>query len=149
MAVVPASARWLAGVACAVFVVPLVLIMVAYGVSARLFLLFLSMVGLLTAAVCTVPVFYRRQDRFRVACAAAGFTVAGVWVPLLILGVLAALDQGSWAWCLAYLFMSVAAIAALIAAFQRACGPDCGRVAVALGWSAAVVSMACWFPLAA
>ncbi|MFF2143142.1 hypothetical protein [Kitasatospora sp. NPDC058190] len=147
MTVVPASARWSAGVAVAVCVVPSVLIAVTCrGVDLRLFL---CAVGLLAAVVCAVPVFYRRQDRFRVACAAAGFTVAGVWVPLLILGLLAVLSLGGWAWYLAYLFMPVSAIAALIAAFQRARGPECGRVAVAFGWSAAAASVACWFPLVA
>ncbi|CAM5623049.1 hypothetical protein BOQ63_032165 [Streptomyces viridifaciens] len=144
MAAVPASARWSAGMACAVFVVPLVLIAGAYGVS---FALFLSAVGLLTAVVCTVPVFCRREDRFRVACAAAGFTVAAVWVPLLIIGFLAVLPLCGWAWCLAYLFMPVAAVTTLIAAFQRARGPECGRTAVAPGWLAAVASAAGWFPL--
>ncbi|MFG2843729.1 hypothetical protein ACGF12_11225 [Kitasatospora sp. NPDC048296] len=129
------------------FVVPLVLLAVTRdGVGLQLFL---CAVGLLTAAICAVPVFCRRQDRFRVACAAAGFTVAGVWVPLLILGLLAVLGLGGWVWYLAFLFMPVAAIAALIAAFQRARGPECGRVAVALGWSAAAASVACWFPLVA
>lgn len=145
MAVVPASARWLAGVASVVFLAPQVLIAPTYGVSLRLFL---SAVGLLTGAACAVPVFYRRQDRFRVACAAAGFTVAGVWVPLLILGLLAVLLLGGWAWFLAFLFMPVAAISALIAAFQRARGPERGRAAVALGWVAAGVSVAGWFVLA-
>ncbi|MER7669570.1 hypothetical protein ABTY61_14015 [Kitasatospora sp. NPDC096128] len=144
MAVVPASARWLAGAASAVFLVPQVLIAPTYGVSLRLFL---AAVGLLTGAVCAVPVLYRRQDRFRVACAAAGFTVAGVWVPLLILGLLAVLSLGGWAWFLAFLFMPVTAISTLIAAFQRARGPEHGRAAVALGWVAAAVSVAGWFPL--
>ncbi|MGW2375156.1 MULTISPECIES: hypothetical protein [Kitasatospora] len=145
MAVVPASARWLAGVACAVFVVPLVLVAATYGVS---LLLFLCVVGLLTAAVCAVPVFYRRQDRFRVACAAAGFTVAGVWLPLLVLALLTVLSLGGWASYLTYLLTPVAAITALIAAFQRARGTDRGRVAVVLAWSAAAASMAGWILLA-
>ncbi|MFD8708715.1 hypothetical protein ACFV1W_40085 [Kitasatospora sp. NPDC059648] len=131
--------------ACAVFGVPLVLIAGAYGVSLRLVLL--SAVGLLTAVVCTVPVCCRREDRFRVACAAAGFTVAAVWVPLLITGFLAVLPLDGWFWYLAYLFMPVAAVATLIAAFQQARGPECGRTAVALGWLAAAASVAGWFPL--
>ncbi|MFJ7246144.1 hypothetical protein ACIQWA_16015 [Kitasatospora sp. NPDC098652] len=145
MAVVPASARWSAGMASAVFLVPLILIAPTYEVGLWLFL---AAVGLLTAAVCSVPSFYRRQDRFRVACAAAGFTVAGVWLPLLILGLLAVLSLGGWPWFLAFLFMPVAAISALIAAFQRARGPEHGRAAVALGRVAAVVSVAGWFVLA-
>ncbi|MFD9690564.1 hypothetical protein ACFWXO_32940, partial [Kitasatospora sp. NPDC059088] len=91
--------------ASAVPLVPLVLIAPTCGAGLRLFL---SAVGLLSGAVCAVPVFYRRQDRFRVACAAAGFTVAAVWVPLLIIGLLAALALGGWAWFLAFLLMPVA-----------------------------------------
>ncbi|MFE3501331.1 hypothetical protein [Kitasatospora sp. NPDC059160] len=144
MAVVPTSARWLAGVASAVPLVPLVLIAPTCGAGLRLFL---SAVGLLSGAVCAVPVFYRRQDRFRVACAAAGFTVAAVWVPLLIIGLLAALALGGWAWFLAFLLMPVAAISVLIAAFQRARGLEHGRAAVALGGLAAAVSVAGWFAL--
>ncbi|WP_188309796.1 hypothetical protein [Streptomyces sp. CBMA123] len=145
MTVVPASARWLAGAASAVFLVPLLPLAGAYGVGLRLFL---AAVGLLTAAACAVPVFYRRRDRFRVACAAAGFTVAAVWLPFLVIGLLAVLSLGGWAWFLAFLFMPVAAITALIAAFQRARGPECGRAAVALGWIAATASAVGWFPLA-
>ncbi|MFI9160736.1 hypothetical protein [Kitasatospora aureofaciens] len=99
-------------------------------------LVLLSAAGLLTAVVCTVPVFCRCEDRFRVACAAAGFTVVAVWVPPLIIGFLAVLPLCGWVWCLAYLFMPVAAVATLIAAFQRARGPECGRMAVAVGWLA-------------
>ncbi|MER7846582.1 hypothetical protein ABTZ03_21785 [Kitasatospora sp. NPDC096077] len=145
MAGIPASARWLAGAASAVFLVPFILTALTRGVSGQLYL---CAIGLLTGAFCTVPVFYRRRDRFRVACAAAGFSVAAVWVPVLVIGLLAALGLGAWDWFLGYLALPLAAIAALIGAFQRAYGPDSGRSAVAVGWAAAAVSAACWFPLA-
>ncbi|MFH8382629.1 hypothetical protein ACH4E7_17015 [Kitasatospora sp. NPDC018058] len=144
----PASARWLAGVAVAVFVPPLVLIGSVFGIG---WPYVHHLVGLVSAAACAVPVAVpacsRRRDHFRVACAAAGFTVAAVWVPLTVLAFFAVLVFGGWAWFLTCLSVPVAAITALIAAFQRARGPECGRTAAVLGWSAAAASVAGWFLL--
>ncbi|WP_153466704.1 hypothetical protein [Streptomyces kaniharaensis] len=46
------------------------------------------------ASAVAVPVFFPRRDRFRVACAAAGFAVAAVWVPLILLTFFAVLGFG-------------------------------------------------------
>ncbi|MET8625514.1 hypothetical protein ABZW30_17500 [Kitasatospora sp. NPDC004669] len=127
------------------FVPPLVLIGSVFGIG---WPYVHYLVGLVSAVACAVPVCFRRRDRFRVGCAAAGFTVAAVWVPLTILAFFPVLVFGGWAWFLACLSVPVAAITALIAAFQRARGPECGRTAAALGWSAAAVSVAGWFLLA-
>ncbi|MGW3039376.1 hypothetical protein ACWC9T_04835 [Kitasatospora sp. NPDC001159] len=144
MTVVPASARWLAGVAVAVFLPPLVLIGPVFGIG---WPYVHHSVGLVSAVACAVPACLRRRDRFRVACAAAGFAVAAVWVPLTVLAFFAVLVFGGWAWFLTCLSVPVAAITAMIAAFQRARGPECGRTAAVLGWSAAAVSAAGWFLL--
>ncbi|MEV7927565.1 MULTISPECIES: hypothetical protein [unclassified Kitasatospora] len=137
---VPTSARLLAALAAAVFLLPLTLV-VALGAT---WPYVPQLVGLLSAAVCAVPVFYRRRNPFRVACAAAGFTVAAVWVPLAILCALMVATFGGWAWLLFALLLPAAAITALIAAFQRARGAECGRVAVALGRAMGALSLLCW-----
>ncbi|WP_218202439.1 hypothetical protein [Kitasatospora aureofaciens] len=137
----PASARWLAGVAVAVFLLPLAVMVGTFGVA---WPYFQDLVGLVCPAACAVPVFYRERNPFRVACAAAGAVVAAVWVPLALIAIWPVLALGCWSWFLLCLFLPIAAITALIAAFQRARGAECGRVAAALGWAVGALSVICW-----
>ncbi|RKT18538.1 hypothetical protein BX285_2967 [Streptomyces sp. 1114.5] len=139
MTVVPTSARVLAALATAVCLWPLVTVTMTFGVGGSI----LHVIAAVSAAACAVPVFYREQGPFRIACAAAGAVVAVASLPLLFVGSLAAVGLGGWSVFLVFLFPT-AAIPALIAAFQRARGRQFGLVAAAFGWFAAVASVAGW-----
>ncbi|WP_369184333.1 hypothetical protein [Streptomyces sp. Y1] len=141
MVLVPTSARRLVGVAVAVFAVPLLL---TFRPSGVIWSHVVQGVELLSAAGCAAPLCFRDRKRFRVACAAGGAVVASLWTPALLLGLLAALALGDWGWLLTHLALAGAAIAALIAAFQRAKGADHGRPAAAIGWAAGALSLGAW-----
>ncbi|MGA5816614.1 hypothetical protein ACPC54_01935 [Kitasatospora sp. NPDC094028] len=138
---VPTSARWLAGVAVAVFTVPLLLTLALSGVS---WPFVVPIIELLSAAGCAVPFCYRDRNRFRVACAAGGAIVASLWTPAMIFVVWVSVVLDDWGWSVAHLALAGAAIAALIAAFQRARGVACGRTAAAVGWAAGALSLGAW-----
>ncbi|MFI6155496.1 hypothetical protein ACIBCA_22745 [Kitasatospora sp. NPDC051170] len=140
MPAVPASARLLAAAATAVFVLPLLLALARFGVA---WPYLVPAVQLLSAAGCAAPICFRRRDHFRVACAAAGAIVASLWTPVLIVGGLILLFT-DFRWAIACFAMVAAAIAVLIAAFQRAKGAECGRPAVVVGWSAAALALTDW-----
>ncbi|MFG2904457.1 hypothetical protein ACGF13_05255 [Kitasatospora sp. NPDC048286] len=136
------SARWLTGLGIVAFLLPMLAMAASRRMSAPAFYL----PALLCVAVCAVPSFFRRRDRFRIACAAAGMTVAAVSAPPGVLGLLFAVFAPGWGWLLylAFLALPVTAIAALIAGFQRAKGRDSGRRAVAVAWAATAITVTGW-----
>ncbi|MEV8322759.1 hypothetical protein [Kitasatospora sp. NPDC056731] len=142
MAVVPGSARVLAGLAAAVCLLPLVLAAVAFGLGGSF--LFLHVIALVSTVAAAVPVCYRERGPFRIACAAAGAVVAVASVPLLFVGIWFVIGFGAWLMLAAFLFLPVAAIPALVAAFQRARGPEYGQTAAVLGWTVGVLSLLGW-----
>lgn len=141
---VPGSAKRLAALAVAVALLPLVVLTTAFDGM----LTFLHLVGLLGGIACAVPLFFRKRDPFRVACAAAGAVVAVISVPMLILSLWAMAVFEDWLVLpLSLLYLPVAAIPSLVAAFQRARGPECGRVTAVVarctgGASLAAVALA-------
>ncbi|MDH6704099.1 hypothetical protein P3T27_000800 [Kitasatospora sp. MAA19] len=140
MVVVPGSARWLAGLAASVCLLPLALAVVAFGLQGSI----LHVVALVGAVACAVPVCYRERGPFRVACAAAGTVVAVASVPLLFVSIWFVIGFGGWFLLADFVFLPIAAIPALVAAFQRARGPEYGRGAAALGWFVGVLSLLGW-----
>ncbi|MGW3229550.1 hypothetical protein [Kitasatospora sp. NPDC001095] len=136
------SARWLTALGIVAFLLPVIAMTAGRGTSALVFYL----PALLCVAVCAVPSFFRRRDRFRIACAAAGMTVAAVSAPPGVLGLWFAVFAPGWARLLylAFLALPVTAIAALIAGFQRAKGRGSGRRAVAVAWAATAITVAGW-----
>ncbi|MET8541707.1 hypothetical protein ABZW03_13795 [Kitasatospora sp. NPDC004799] len=140
MVAVPMSARWLSGLGVVAFllsVIPLVAGLGPVGV-------FLPGLGLLCVAACAVPPFFRRRDHFRVACAAAGMTVAAVSVPVGLFGILAVLLAHGWLLYLAFAALPATAIAGLVAGFQRAKGLRFGGPAVVVAWLFAVLTVLGW-----
>ncbi|WP_031068942.1 hypothetical protein [Streptomyces sp. NRRL WC-3742] len=142
----PPSARRLAAAAAALFVLPSLVLLAGFG-GAVLWDVILA-VQFLSAAACAAPLFFPSHDRFRVACAAAGAIIACLWTPLLIIGFAATAISGVLPWVGAYLAIVLAAVAALIGAFQRAKGPGVGRPAVVVGWTAAALAVADWLYVA-
>ncbi|MEU9043762.1 MULTISPECIES: hypothetical protein [unclassified Kitasatospora] len=140
MVAVPVSARWLSGLGIVAFLLPLVPVLAGFGPAGA----FLYAVGLLCAAGCAVPLFFRDPKRFRVACAAAGMGVAAVSVPLALAGLLIALAIAGWTPYLAFLALPITAIAGLIAGFQRARGRECGRGAAVVAWACAAITVIGW-----
>ncbi|MFJ7907702.1 hypothetical protein [Kitasatospora sp. NPDC096204] len=142
----PVSARWLTGLGIVAFLLPMPAMAAGRGTSAPVFYL----PALLCVAVCAVPSFFRRRDRFRIACAAAGMTVAAVSAPPGVLGLLFAVAVPGWGWLLylAFLALPVTAIAALIAGFQRAKGRESGQRAVTVAWAATAITVTGWGYLA-
>ncbi|MFJ2582627.1 hypothetical protein [Kitasatospora aureofaciens] len=133
------SARWLAALAVAVCLLPLVIVVPVLGFRGPL----PHMAALVGAAACAVPLFRREQDAFRVSCAAAGAVAAIATVPLLFVGNWTVTLLGGWSLFLLLLYPT-AAIPALIAAFHRARGREYGLVAAAVGWFTALASAAGW-----
>ncbi|MFJ8628098.1 hypothetical protein ACIRD3_35410 [Kitasatospora sp. NPDC093550] len=134
------SARWLSGLGGAAFLLPVVAVLDGYGAAG----VSLYAAGLLCAAACAVPPFFRSRKHFRVACAAAGMGVAAVSVPCALVGVLFLLLTGAWPLYLAFLALPITAVAGLIAGFQRARGPECGRRAAVVAWVCAAVTVIGW-----
>ncbi|MBD0672127.1 hypothetical protein [Streptomyces sp. CBMA156] len=149
MVAVPVSARWMSGLGVGAFLLPLVSVVAGSGQGV------VSAFGLLCVLLgvmpCAVPPFFRRRDHFRVACAAAGMTVAAVSLPTGLFGVMAALFVGGWLsylTLLALLALPATAIAGLIAGFQRARGGECGRRAAVVAWVFTAVTVIGWTYLA-
>lgn len=147
MVAVPVSARWLTGLGIVAFLLPVIPLRAGYGPAGVYFYLPV----LLCVAACAVPSFFRRRDRFRVACAAAGMAVAAVSAPPGVVGLWFALALPGWGplLYLAFLALPLTAIAALIAGFQRAEGRASGRRAVVVAWTTAAVTVIGWGCLAA
>ncbi|MBO1415257.1 hypothetical protein [Streptomyces sp. FH025] len=140
MVVVPVSARWLSGMGIVVFLVPVVSMVAALGPDGAAVYVF----GLVCAVACAVPAFFRHRNRFRVACAAAGMGIAAISVPLGLVGILFLVLDQAWIFYLAFLSLPTAAIAGLIAGFQRARGQECGRRAAVVAWVLAAVTVIGW-----
>ncbi|MBV2153468.1 hypothetical protein [Kitasatospora sp. SUK 42] len=140
MVAVPVSARWLSGMGVVVFLVPVVAMAVVIGPRGTV----LYVCGLLCAAACAVPAFFRYRNRFRVACAASGMGIAAVSVPPGLVGIVALILDGTWILYLAFLALPTTAIAGLIAGFQRARGRECGRRAAVVAWLLVAVTVIGW-----
>ncbi|MFJ6616586.1 hypothetical protein ACIQOW_03250 [Kitasatospora sp. NPDC091335] len=149
MVAVPVSARWMSGLGVGAFLLPL--IPVAAGSGQGVLSAFGLLCVMLCVVPCAVPPFFRRRDHFRVACAAAGMTLATVSVPTGLFGVMVALLVGGWLSYLALLTLlalPATAIAGLIAGFQRARGGECGRRAAVVAWVFTAVTVIGWTYLA-
>ncbi|GAB7186502.1 hypothetical protein ATKI12_6333 [Kitasatospora sp. Ki12] len=140
MDAVPVSARWLSGLGCVAFLLPVVAVADGFGTAG----VFLYAAGLLCVVACAVPPFFRDPKRFRVACAAAGMGVAAVSIPSGLVGLLFAVTIEAWPLYLAFLALPATAIAGLIAAFQRARGRSRGRRAAVVAWGCAAATAAGW-----